>query len=439
MAEEEALETGREPVNDIYERPPKLPAPLSVTLRELQETYVNPGLGDGHKYIGFEPWTAWSRFFNFGGVKVHVALFDRLPGAEQGSGANELDFRLTPFQHQEKERRESLLRQTTDPSKAYYVREKPYYTTSSCLIKDRELRQGGGCPGYSLKTLVVDGQDQTPEALADQHRSWVQKNRAFPGCIHGFAPMFVYNADKVKWDVMEEQLSPWLRGDLDLKGEPNSYGTTTASIFLLASRSWPELNLASTVYSVRDYRGLPKRFRLEKRLEQPGPDSMIQTRGGPRRRLRGEPPPEPAEITIMIDDASSQEVVVERRVKDYYGRFQIDELTADAPSIKTEDVKDSLDMQRHMLSQAQAAWAAGACSLNEEARTLPQMTWKTMDALGKLQSSLTQAWQEAQTLHASVQRHVQSASSQAPPPKRARRSHPYDWWPDAAPASAPSE
>lgn len=97
MAEEEALETGREPVNDIYERPPKLPAPLSVTLRELQETYVNPGLGSGHNYIEFKPWTTWSRFFNFGGVNVHVALFDRLPGAEQGSGANELDFRLTPF------------------------------------------------------------------------------------------------------------------------------------------------------------------------------------------------------------------------------------------------------------------------------------------------------------------------------------------------------
>jgi hypothetical protein len=195
----------------------------------------------------------------------------------------------------------------------------------------------------------------------------------------------VYNADKVKWSVMEEDLGPWLRGEVD-----------EASIFLLASRSWPGLNLASPVYSVRDYRGFLKRFRQEKRREKASREFW---------------PSGEREIIDTIDIATGQVV---KRVTPF-------------------------DMQRHMLSQAQAAWAAGACSLNEEARALPQMTWKTMDALGKLKNGLTQAWQEAQTLHASVQRHVQSASSLEPPPKRTRRSHPRDWWPEAVPNPAPSE
>jgi hypothetical protein len=283
-----------------------------------------------------------------------VALFDLLPETQRGSGPNALDFRLTPFQ---------------DKDGGGQVYGQYYYQYDSCLIKDKRCPLGSDTNNViDIKICLLDGTDQAPSALLEQHRTWVQSNKSYyqPGFpqVVVLAPLIVYNADKVKWEVMEEDLGPWLRGEL-----------AGASIFLLAARSWPGLNLASPIFSVRDYRGFPKK--------QPEPENR------PRKGLLvlwGSPRPEPAHV------------------------------------------KEYSDMQRHMLSQAQAAWAAGACSLNNEARALPQMTGQTVNALGKLASSLTQAWQEAQSLHDNVQRHVQSLPPLAPPPKRPRRSDPQYWF-----------
>jgi hypothetical protein len=121
------------------------------------------------------------------------------------------------------------------------------------------------------KSLVhaTNGSGKTMQTLLEEHTSLRGRISVKNGYeVEHLLPLVVLNTDKIAWDpqsTLAQQLAPWQNAYAKEYLYTCHYSTYSHNLtakprlilFLVATRTWPGLDLNANAYSVQDYRGDP--------------------------------------------------------------------------------------------------------------------------------------------------------------------------------------
>lgn len=120
------------------------------------------------------------------------------------------------------------------------------------------------------KSLVhtTDGQGKTVHTLFEEHKALKGRTSVKWGeTVAEFLPLVVLNADQIVWDAqstLAQQLEPWQNAHANAYSytfHSSSLSTNTVKpkmlLYLIATKTWPGLDLNTNTYSVQDYRDDP--------------------------------------------------------------------------------------------------------------------------------------------------------------------------------------